>query len=290
MVFKHIIIAGGGPTIFQSLGVFKILTVNKVINLDEIKSIYGTSAGAIIGFLISLKFDWDTIYDFMIKRPWDDVFNFRIDSFLEAYNNKGFFTKKTFERSFKSLFNAKNIPLNVTLKQYYEEHSNIELHFFTFDINMFNLVDVSYLTHPDIELLTAIQMSCCLPILVCPIVIEDKCFIDGGIVCNYPLRYCINDGKKEDEMFGIRTTFSQPQKNVNDDSNLIEYFLHFFLKLIRSMNKDGDNSKIENEIVLETVPLSFESIKKCISDIKVRSQLVEKGENVANKYIENKIK
>ena len=290
MGFKHIVIAGGGPTIFQSLGVFKILTLNKVINLDEIESIYGTSAGAIIGFLLSLKFDWDTIYDFMIKRPWDDVFNFRIDSFLEAYNNKGFFTKKTFERSFKSLYNAKNIPLNVTLKQYYEEHSKIELHFFTFDINMFNLVDVSYLTHPDIELLTAIQMSCCLPILVCPVVIEDKCFIDGGIVCNYPLRYCINDGKNEDEIFGIRTTFSQPHKNVNDDSNLIEYFLHFFLKLIRSMNKDGDNSKITNEIVLETVPLSFESIKKCVSDIKVRSQLVEKGENVANKYIENKIK
>jgi len=290
MGIKHIVIAGGGPTIFQLLGVFKILTKNNVIHLDEIESIYGTSAGAIIGFLLSLKFDWDTIYDFMIKRPWDDVFNFRIESFLEAYNNKGFFTKKTFERSFKSLFDAKNIPLNVTLKQYYEEHSNIELHFFTFDINTFNLVDVSYLTHPDIELLTAIQMSCCLPILVCPVVLEDKCFIDGGIVCNYPLRYCMNDGKKEDEIFGIRTTSSQPHKKVNDDSNFIEYFLHFFLKLIRSMNKDGDNSHIENEIVLDTVPLSFESIKKCISDIKVRSQLVEKGENTANKYIENKIK
>ena len=155
---------------------------------------------------------------------------------------------------------------------------------------MFILVDVSYLTHPDIELLTAIQMSCCLPLLVCPVVIEDKCFIDGGIVCNYPLRYCINDGKKEDEIFGIRTTFSRPQNNVNDDSNLIEYFLHFFLKLIRSMNKDNDNSQIINELILETVPLSFDSINKCISDIKVRSELVEKGENTAKKYIENKIK
>lgn len=290
MGIKHIVIAGGGPTMFQSLGAFKILTINKVINLDEIESIYGTSGGAIVGFLLSLKFDWDTIYDFMIKRPWDDVFNLKIDSLLEAYNNKGFFSKKTLERCFKSLFNAKNIPLNVTLKQYYEEHSAIELHFFTFDINAFNLVDVSYLTHPDVELLIAIQMSCCLPLLVCPVVIEDKCFIDGGIVCNYPLRYCIKDGKKEDEVFGIRTTFSHEQNNVNDDSNLIEYFLHFFLKLIHSMNKDNDNLQIVNELILETVPLSFHSIKNCISDIKVRSQLVEKGENTAKKYIDNKIK
>ena len=135
MTIKHLVISGGGPSIFQSLGAIQTLEANKYINRSDIESIYGTSAGAVLGFLISLNYDFETIYDFMIKRPWKDVFNMKIDNILAAYSKKGIFDEKTFVKCFRSLFDAKNIPLDVTLKDYYDEFSKIELHFFTFDIN-----------------------------------------------------------------------------------------------------------------------------------------------------------
>ena len=98
MSIKHLVIAGGGPTIFKSLGVVQRLIKDKYIHVCDIESIYGSSAGAIIGVLISLNYDHDTLYDFMIKRPWNDVFNITIDKIFDAYSKKGIFDEKTIQK------------------------------------------------------------------------------------------------------------------------------------------------------------------------------------------------
>jgi predicted acylesterase/phospholipase RssA len=45
-------------------------------NLENIKSIYGTSMGAIIGTILVLNYDWETIDDYLIKRPWNNIYKF----------------------------------------------------------------------------------------------------------------------------------------------------------------------------------------------------------------------
>ena len=66
-MIKHIVINGGGPTGWISYGALKCLFKKEFINIDNIKSIYGTSAGAIIGVIISLKYDWNTLEDYFLK-------------------------------------------------------------------------------------------------------------------------------------------------------------------------------------------------------------------------------
>ena len=75
MTIKHLVISGGGPSMIQTLGVIQHLEDQAFICLKNIESIYGTSSGAIVGVLISLGYDWETINDYIIKRPWQDVFN-----------------------------------------------------------------------------------------------------------------------------------------------------------------------------------------------------------------------
>jgi hypothetical protein len=58
MTIKHLVIAGGGPILVQVLGALQHLEKQKLIDLNNIETIYGTSAGAIVGILICLKFDW----------------------------------------------------------------------------------------------------------------------------------------------------------------------------------------------------------------------------------------
>jgi predicted acylesterase/phospholipase RssA len=285
MTIKHLVISGGGPSIFQSLGAIQTLESNKYINVSDIESIYGTSAGAVLGFLISLNYDFETIYDFMIKRPWKDVFNMKIDNILAAYSKKGIFDEKTFVKCFRSLFDAKNIPLDITLKDYYNDFSKIELHFFTFDINKFAIEDVSYLTHPELKLLTAIQMSCCLPIIVSPVFIDNKCYIDGGIVCNYPLKYCIESGKLESEILGFKNEYTKKEVLIDQSSTLLEYIVNFLYKLIQNMNADNKNIYTITEIVLEANLMTLDTLKNTINDITVRKQLFEKGELAAKEFI-----
>ena len=74
MTIKHLVISGGGPSMIQTLGAIQHLETTEFINIHNIETIYGTSAGAIVGVLIALKYDWVTSNDYIIIRPWLDVF------------------------------------------------------------------------------------------------------------------------------------------------------------------------------------------------------------------------
>ena len=47
----------------------------KLWKLEDIETIYGTSVGSIIAVILALDYDWDTLDDYLIKRPWNNVFN-----------------------------------------------------------------------------------------------------------------------------------------------------------------------------------------------------------------------
>ena len=172
MTIKHLVISGGGPIMVQVLGAIQNLEKNNFIDMKNIESIYGTSAGAIVGILICLKFDWETINDYIIKRPWNDVFSIKVQNIFDAYTKKGIFDNKIIEKCFRPLLDAKDISMDITLEEFYK-FSNIELHLFSFEINEYKVHDISYITHPSLPLMTAIQMTCALPVLltkaICPI-------------------------------------------------------------------------------------------------------------------------
>ena len=214
MTIKHLVLSGGGPTLISTLGNLQFLEKSHYFERENIQSIYGTSAGALVGVLYCLRFEWDTITDYIIKRPWKDVFPIKVENIFDSFTKKGIFDSKTIEKCFVPLLKAKDLDLEISLKDFFE-FSNIEIHFFTFEINRFKVVDISYLSHPDLKLLTAVQMSCALPVLVTPVCMEDECFIDGGVVCNYPLLYCLEKFKIEEEILGFKNKYDQEERNNN---------------------------------------------------------------------------
>ena len=152
--------------------------------------------------------------------------------------------------------------MNITLKELYE-YSNIELHFFTFEINHFKLEDISYLTHPHLSLMVAIQMTCGLPILLTPVCLDDKCYTDGGIICNYSLTkkiiyvtsYHIETSKELFNLFGVKYIHAPCEaesllamlcKNnyidgcISEDTDILANGGHLFLR-----NFNADKNTIE---------------------------------------------
>ena len=156
MLLKHLVIAGGGQTMLQALGAIQTLEKNDILQRSNIETIYGTSAGGLVAVLYAFNFDWQTINDFMIKRPWQDVFPVNVQNIFDAYTNKGIYTEKVFEKFLKPLLDAKDLPLNITLQQFFD-YSKVEIHFFTFEINEFKVEDISYLSHPELKLLYALN-------------------------------------------------------------------------------------------------------------------------------------
>jgi predicted acylesterase/phospholipase RssA len=262
--------------------------------VDNIESIYATSIGSIIGAFICLKYDWNTLNQYIIERPWKDVFKVNAKQLFDSYYNKGLFDKKIAEIIFKPLLKAKNLELTVTLKEFYE-FSKIDLHIFTFELNNFETVEMSHKSHPDMELVQALTMSSALPGIFMPIIIEDKCFVDGGVMCNYPLNQCLRDYTNKDEILGIKCSYDKDMdrfKNVTvtTDTSLLEYVICLTINTMNFIRNTVAVETIDNTVkcYVSENPLTLDVIQEVIQNQELRRNLLTMGEKDAEQFMYEK--
>jgi predicted acylesterase/phospholipase RssA len=293
MPIKHLVIAGGGPIGLQFLGALEYLNEQGFWNFEEIESIYATSIGTFLGAIICLKYDWSTLNKYIIERPWHDAFKLNGKQIFDAFYNKGLYDKKVIEIVFKPLLQAKDLSLNITLKEFYE-YSKIEFHLYTFELNKFETTDISYKTHPDMLLTQAIHMSSALPGIFIPTILDSGCYIDGGVMSNYPLSYCLQNHENEDEILGITYyrdyTKRDAYKNniVTEESSVIDFSIGFFINAMNYIYKTIKNDTIYNQVecLNDDNFLTMESIQRSVNSIDMRRDWIDKGKKDAEIFLE----
>jgi predicted acylesterase/phospholipase RssA len=163
------------------------------------------------------------------------------------------------------------------MKEFYEL-TNIEIHLFSLDINSFSLEDISYLTHPELSLLTAVQMSSAIPVLISPVCIGDKCYVDGGVICNYPINQCISRAENIDEIFGLRNKYTKKDENiVKNESTILEYVMNFISRLVNSVGSKFEEKEIPNELVYDADLMTLANIQLTLSSKEERQRLIDFG-------------
>lgn len=317
MTIKHLVISGGGPTGLLSYGAAKYLEQQKFWSMDNIESIYGTSIGALFAVILSLKHDWNTIDEYIIKCPWDALFqkNATFNDVLHIYTNKGFMSNDFFDIIMKPLLLAKDLSLDVTMKELYDFNKK-EIHVMTVELNKFELINVNYKTHPSLKVMDAIKMSCAFPIIFSPKIVsgfsqkatattsiltkidendetndkeKDKevdkeldkrvyCYIDGGVMCNYPLNVCIEDQKCElDEILGFRNIWEKYNETIDDDSSLIDFLKICVKQMIRKIENENSYIKIKNEVSCVSETTDYTSWFDLCSDESKRIHYIHRG-------------
>jgi len=290
MTIKHLVISGGGPTMIKSLGACQHLEKNNFWKIEDIETIYGTSAGAIVGAILCLKYDWETLNTYIIERPWNEAFTFSIKSILDAYANRGIFGRNSMEIIFKSLLLGKDLSLDITLKEFYE-YSKIQLCMHSFEINNFKMESISHINYPDLPLLSALQMTSAVPIIISPVCIDGKCFIDGAVVSNYPLKFCLEVIKNTDEILGFKNYYGEKKESskITDESTLLDYVIFFLYKLIFQLKSDTNVAKIENEVIYSAHDyLSLDYIKSVLSSKEIRKEFLQIGIDSAVEFLSKK--
>ena len=185
-IIKSIVVSGGGHSILTFYGILKESNKNNFWKLDQIESLYGTSAGSMLAIILALNIDWDVLDNYLINRPWHSVFNISASSILSIYNNFGIFSTDFIIEMFKSLFLSKDIQIDITLKEFYELN-HIDIHIYTTEIKSFEYIDISHTTHPNWKVLDAVYASCAVPLLFYPFKFENKYYIDGGVLIDFPI-------------------------------------------------------------------------------------------------------
>jgi predicted patatin/cPLA2 family phospholipase len=286
-IIKHLVLAGGGPSGIQTLGVLQHLEMNGYWSHKNIESIYSTSVGCIIAILIALKFDWTAINDYIIKRPWHDFAHLNIDQVFGLFSKKGLYDVNMMHLFFKPFFNSKDVPLNITMKEFYAL-TNVDLHFFSLGINHFQIVDISYKTMPDMEVLSCAYMSATIPLIFSPICSNGESYIDGGMMTNYPLKYCIQNISSENlgEILGIKNAYEPKKPNtINYESTMIEFILSIISNLISNCQKE-EELMIPNEVLCETSSMSLKNLQSALKSQEIREELLQSGIKCAKVFLE----
>jgi predicted acylesterase/phospholipase RssA len=95
MTIRHLVISGGGQTGFTFYGILKEAEKQGFWNIGDITSMYGTSIGTFISVMLCLKYDWETIDNYLIKRPWQEIFKIDLYSVIQSFEKRGIFNVQT---------------------------------------------------------------------------------------------------------------------------------------------------------------------------------------------------
>ena len=207
---------------------------------------------------------------------------------------------------FSPLFNAADIPLDITMKQFYERF-NISLNLYTVDINTFQIVKLAKNTFPDLPVITAAAMSSSVPIVFEPVSYENKLYLDGGFLSNYPLKEAIDDlqeiARQNDaiksfttnNILGIR--FSEDflgdlkynTGGVNKDTSFMTYLLVLIKNIhLRTSTNTNNIPVIKNQILLpvKVEKLNLMEFKNITESQKRIKELIDNGKEFCKLFID----
>jgi predicted acylesterase/phospholipase RssA len=291
---EHIVISGGGIMGYKSYGVLREAHIRGIWRYNNIKTIYGTSAGAILGALISTfdflndtPTDWTLADNYFIKRPWHNVFKVNMDIIYRSYYTSGLLDKTVIEEIFEPWLKIKDSDTSITLQQHFDIFG-IELHCFTTNLNTVDIVDISYKTHPDWTLIDAVYASCCLPVLFIPFEKDGELYFDGGILANYPIYHCLHGQKcQQNTILSIKKGKHNNDIDIDkpllpEGSTILNYFVLIFNKVFAKLgditNSNEDDICIPYEVTLvnNTITSALD-IYLVASNMEMRSQLIDEG-------------
>lgn len=288
MPIKHLVLSGGGAGGFAIYGALRHLAKKNFWELNQIKSIYSTSIGSLIAALISICDNWTTLDDYITKRPWDKVISINPIDIINLWQDKGFLKENVIKEILEPLLNATDLSTDITLQELYDKTS-IELHMYATNLNSKfpEKVDISYKSHGDLVLYRAVAMSAAFPIIFAPICDNSYCYIDGGLLNNFPLNDCILENSDEKEILGIKVSSDYSNPTINNKSNIVNYLYQLLDGMYQLISNENQQESIKN-IVNCTIDINdFGKWAEALTDINIRQEMLNTGDKYAEQFLEN---
>ena len=289
-MIENIVIGSGAQDLFTYIGVVDKLLKMDYIKKDNIKRVYGTSAGAMIGSLIAAGCDWDELVNYSINKPWSKYFsNPLTDGLINFNQKKGIVDSTCFEDALKPPFRSCGFKSTVTFKEMYEK-TNIELNIYALNVNNWKHECFNHINTPDLEVIKGVHMSATFPFLVQPLYYKGSYYVDGGIEIDCPIDQCL-DKCQEDKTICIRKLCKiRPLNEKLEENATLIPFISIFIKKTIAKGRLMDDLSFKNTINIQKEEMDFEEFADCIDDCEKRCELIEYGRNIAYKYLNEKLK
>ena len=218
--YKHLVISGGSKKGCYALGTLQYCLDN--FYLTKVLYFYANSIGAIILYLLALDYTPIEIITFIcVNKIFENIPQIDING---LYNGQGSIDYDKEINIYLQQMTLNKIGRLLTLQELYDLTGK------KLTICTYNITDnveeyISIDTYPTIPCLTALRMSCNLPIIFGNFQYMGKFYIDGYCTNNFPIDIADKIAVKNNErVLGINMTVENV-KNLHEKS-IPEYMYH----------------------------------------------------------------
>ena len=273
-MIKNIVFSGAGLRIYTFLGFIKAL--NEYDLLKNITSIIGTSSGSLIAVLCILDFTYNEIEEIILKINASNLKNINSDNIMNFFKDYGVDDGKNFERIINIILNIKVKNENITFKELYEL-TNKRLIITATCVNTMDIEYFDYETTPDISIKKVLLMSISIPLIFKPVKIDNKYYVDGGLISHYPIDYFKDE---KDETLGVLVTSSL--NKFMEINNIKDYIYNIMSCSFINLIKNCYNNYKENTVLVENNTVNFLDFN---IEYNTKISLIEEGYKETLKFL-----
>jgi NTE family protein len=242
-MYTSIVIAGGALKVLSVIGIIKYLEEKNLIG--DIHNFTGSSAGGIMCLLLALDYKSDDIKQLIIQALKNDkLTNIDPDGIFSILETYGLIDGDNIEEYLDTLIYKKYKKKGMTFIELAKVSGNnlvICVSNLTKEQHEYMCVDNT----PNMSIAKAVRISCSIPILYNPVIINENIYLDGGVYNNFPIDY-FKDHKLRD-ILGINIVC----KNYQSNDSFFEYIYFIFNSIIKKFNQKSINCNDKNIVTLE---------------------------------------
>lgn len=281
---RTLVISGGLTYGYAFHGCLRHLEEEGIWNINNIKSIYASSAGSLIAVILALKFNHDIVENYLINRPWHDIIKIDMYSIIEGIGKRGIFSVDIFEIALEPLFAAKDLPMSVTMRELFDI-TGIDIHILSTVLDGFREIDISYTTHPLWRVVDALYASSSIPLLFSPLIVDNEWYLDGGLTANYPSKAYLAgvwNSNEDEDVLGICLDISCDRIS-KENTSIFKYILciltNFIIKLL------GDTPKLSQEVHISKHSIIHNDMHGFINSKEIRAEMIHHGTKAAIQFL-----
>jgi NTE family protein len=275
MTIKNLILSGGGIKGFCFIGALDVLSKNNLLN--NIDCFIGTSIGSLIATLLCLGYTSEELNCLILN------FNFKkleprinIDNIFGKY---GLDDGKKLIIFIKKCIKMKVNNENITFAELYKL-TNKKLIISSTCITDNTIKYFDYNSDPDLPIWLAIRMSVSVPLIFEPVQYNNKLYVDGGILDNFPIQLV----NSIEQSIGITVIERELETDTNEIYDVIDYIKALFNCTMRGNDEMKIRKYIKNIIMINTSHYNFLKFDINSNDI---NQMFNVGKTYAELFINN---
>lgn len=266
---EHLVLSSGGLKAYAFLGSCKKL------DLSELKSISGSSAGSLLGLMLCLNRDIETVIEYSSRE--DNIFikkeDINIRYFMTNYGvNDGSRIITVAENACENFIGKRR----VTFKELFE-YSGIHFYITVSNMSKKKRTVYSHVETPDIDVVTAVRMSTAVPFYFNSVIHEGDHYIDGALFSPEPYEPILKyHDPKPDNAVLIRTKNDE----IKEVKSILDYIISFVDMIVHIISTPNVNLNEKFTCIdVETTNIPFISHEFTKANI---DECIERGESCYN--------